>query len=211
MNFINIKLEEYSINNSMNIPEYLNELERETNLTKLIPQMLSGRLQGRVLSFISKLIQPKNILEIGTFTGYSALCLAEGLQNNGRLTTIEFNMEMKNIIEKYFNKSDFKDQIELIMEDARKVLENLKGNFDLVFIDAFKDDYIFYYEKIMPFLNTGAVIIADNVLWSGKVINDIEDKTAIAINKFNQHVKNDPRTENIILPIRDGLSLIRKL
>ena len=211
MDFINIKLEEYSINNSMNIPEYLNELEKETNLTKLMPQMLSGRLQGRVLSFISKLIQPKNILEIGTFTGYSALCLAEGLQNNGKLTTIEFDMEMKSIIDKYFNKSDFKDQMELILADAKKVLENLTEKFDLVFIDAFKDDYIYYYEKIVPFLNYRAIIIADNVLWSGKVINDIEDKTAIAINKFNQHVKNDSRTENIILPIRDGLSLIRKI
>lgn len=210
MNFVNIKIEEYSIKNSMDIPEYLLELERETNLTKLIPQMLSGRLQGRFLSFLSKLINPKKILEVGTFTGYSALCLAEGLQKEGKLTTIEFDIEQKEIIEKYIKKSKYNNQIELILDDALKVLPKLKEKYDLVFLDAHKLDYIFYYDTILPLLNSGGIIIADNVLWSSKVINDLNDKSAAALNKFNQHVKNDSRTENVILPIRDGLSLIRK-
>lgn len=211
MNFINVKLEEYSIKNSMDIPEYLLELERETNLTKLMPQMLSGRLQGRLLSLISKLISPKNILEIGTFTGYSALCLAEGLQENGKLITIEFDKELKKIIDKYINKTKYKDQIELIIGDANKIILDLEGTFDIVFIDAHKTDYLNYYNSIVTKMKTGGLIIADNVLWSGKVINELSDKTAKAIDDFNRYVKNDSRTENLILPIRDGLSLIRKL
>jgi len=211
MKFIDIKLEEYSIKNSMDIPEYLIELERETNLTKLLPQMLSGRLQGRILSFISKIISPKNILEVGTFTGYSALCLAEGLQKDGKLTTIEFDIKQKEIIKKYFNKSNYKDQIELILDDALKVLPKLTSKYDLVFLDAHKPDYIFYYDTILTMMNSGGIIIADNVLWSGKVINDLDDKSAAALHKFNQHVNSDPKTENVILPIRDGLSLIRKM
>jgi len=210
MDFVNRRIEEYSIINSMAIPDYLIELERETNLTKLLPQMLSGRLQGRILSLISKLVNPKNILEVGTFTGYSALCLAEGLQENGKLITIEYDVKQKEIIEKYFNKSIYNDQIKLIIDDALKVLPELKDDFDLVFLDAHKPDYIFYYETIMPKLSSGGVIIADNVLWSGKVIDDLDDKSAAALNEFNNHVKNDNRTENVILPIRDGLSIIRK-
>lgn len=211
MNFTNIKIEEYILSNSMKIPEYLIELERETNLTTLMPQMLSGRLQGRLLSFISKLISPENILEIGTFTGYSALCLAEGLSSTGKLTTIEYDLEMKDVIEKYIKKSGLVDKIEVIYNDARNAIDDLDKTYDLVFLDAFKEDYILYYDKILPKLNSGALIIADNVLWSGKVITDPEDKTANAIIEFNKYVNSDPRTENMILPIRDGLMLIRKV
>ena len=211
MNFINIKLEEYSIDNSANIPEFLLELERETNLTQLMPQMISGRLQGRLLSFLSKIIRPKNILEIGTFTGYSALCLAEGLQQNGKLITIEYDEKLKEIIDKYVNKSGYKEKIKLIIGDALSVIPSLNENFDLVFVDAHKPDYLNYYEMIMPKINSGGIIIVDNVLWSGKVINELTDKTAKAIDGFNKFVKNDERTENLILPIRDGISLIRKL
>ena len=211
MNFINIKLEEYSIDNSMSIPDYLLDLERETHLTKLMPQMLSGRLQGRILSLLSKIISPKYILEIGTFTGYSALCLAEGLQNNGKLTTIEYDAEMKEIIEKYVAMSKCKNQIELIIGDALTEIPDLNQTFDLVFIDAHKPDYLNYYNMLIPKMKSGGIIIADNVLWSGKVINELSDKTAKAIDDFNKFVKNDNRVENIILPIRDGISLIRKL
>ena len=176
-----------------------------------MPQMLSGRLQGRVLSFLSRIVNPKKILEIGTFTGYSALCLAEGLPANGKLITIEYNNELKEIITRYIKKSPFNKNIELIIDDAKMALDNLSGNIDLVFLDASKEDYLLYYKKIIPKLNKGGIIVADNVLWSGKVINDINDKTAKAINEFNEYVQNDIRTENIMLPIRDGLSIIRVL
>ena len=211
MKFADIKVEGYCIKNSFEIPDYLLELEKETNLTKLMPQMLSGRLQGRVLSFISSLVNPKRILEIGTFTGYSALCLAEGLSENGKLITIEYDNELKEIITKYIKKSGFDKNIELIIDDAKTALDNLSGGIDLVFLDAFKDDYLLYYEKIIPKMNRGGIILADNVLWSGKVINDLNDKTAKAINEFNEYVQKDTRTENIMLPIRDGLSIIRVL
>ncbi len=211
MNFINIKLEEYSIENSMKIPDYLLNLEKETNLTQIMPQMLSGRLQGRLLSILSKMISPKNILEIGTFTGYSALCLAEGLKENGKLITIEYDKELKEIIEKYVNVSKYKSQIELILGDALVILPQLKETFDLVFLDAHKPDYLNYYKTLIPKMNSGGIILADNVLWSGKVIDDLGDKTAKAIDDFNKFVKDDPETENVILPIRDGISIIRKL
>ncbi len=211
MNFVNIKLEEYSIDNSMNIPQYLLDLEKETNLTKLMPQMLSGRLQGRLLSILSKILNPQNILEIGTFTGYSALCLAEGLKENGKLITVEFDEELKTIIDKYISKSPYKNKIQLIIGDALNVVPELEETFDLVFLDAHKPDYLNYYKTLIPKMNSGGIIIADNVLWSGKVINELSDKTAKAIDEFNKFVKNDNRTENIILPIRDGLSIIRKI
>ncbi len=211
MNFVNIKLEEYSIENSMDIPQYLMDLERETNLTKLMPQMLSGRLQGRLLSILSKIINPQNILEIGTFTGYSALCLAEGLRENGKLITLEFDAELKTIIDKYIGKSPYKNKIQLIIGDALKIVPELAETFDLVFLDAHKPDYLNYYKTLIPKMKSGGIIVADNVLWSGKVINELNDKTAKAIDDFNKFVKNDKQTENIILPIRDGLSLIRKI
>ncbi len=210
MKFIDIKIQNYCVSNSTDVPDYLIELERETNLTKLTPQMLSGRLQGRLLSMLSKIVNPEKILEVGTFTGYSALCLAEGLKENGQLVTIENKPEHKEIIDKYFDKSGYKDKIKLIIDDAKKVLVNLDTRFDLVFLDAHKEDYRFYYDNVLPHVNSGGIIIVDNVLWSGKVINELDDRTALSIHQFNNYVAKDDRTENIMIPIRDGINIIRK-
>ncbi len=192
------------------IPDYLIELEKETNLITTMPQMLSGRLQGRLLSFISKFLQPTRILEIGTFTGYSALCLAEGLKESGHLITIEIDPQYENIINKYFRISTFHDKLELKIGDALQIIGGLNTEFDLIFIDAYKLDYLKYYEIAINKLRKGGLIIADNVLWSGKVIFELEDKTAKALDEFNSYVKNDKRVEKIMIPIRDGITLIRK-
>lgn len=210
MNFSEIRTEDYCIRMSSEIPDYLIELEKETNLLTTMPQMISGRLQGRLLSFISKMLNPQNILELGTFTGYSALCLAEGLKENGRLITIEIETEFRVLIEKYFRKSPYYDKIRIDFGDARTIIPDLDSQFDLVFIDAYKQDYVFYYEQSLKLLRKGGIIITDNVLWSGKVIYELEDKTASALNEFNLYVKNDFRTEKIMLPFRDGISLILK-
>lgn len=192
------------------IPDYLIELEKETNLITTMPQMLSGRLQGRLLSFISKFLQPTRILEIGTFTGYSALCFAEGLKESGHLITIEIDPQYENIINKYFRISTFHDKLELKIGDALQIIGELNTEFDLIFIDAYKLDYLKYYEIAINKLRKGGLIIADNVLWSGKVIFELEDKTAKALDEFNSYVKNDKRVEKIMIPIRDGITLIRK-
>ena len=205
------KIEDYCTLNSSEIPDYLHELERETNLKTVNPRMLSGHLQGRVLSMISQLLQPHRILEIGTFTGYSALCLAEGLAEGGSLDTIEVNHELKFLISKYIAKSPYSHKINMHYGDAHKMLLKLDGEFDLVFLDAGKEDYLEYYEKIIPMIRSGGVLLADNVLWSGKVISDPDDSTARSIHKFNRFVHSDPRVESVLLPLRDGLSLIRKI
>ena len=210
MNFSDIRTEDYCIRMSSEIPDYLIELERETNLLTTMPQMISGRLQGRLLSFISRMIHPQNILELGTFTGYSALCLAEGLEENGRLITVEIETEFQGLIEKFLNKSPFYNKIQVNFGDARKIIAELTCQFDLVFIDAYKLDYVFYYEQALKLLKKGGIIITDNVLWSGKVIYELDDKTASALNEFNLYVKNDFRTEKIMLPFRDGITLIMK-
>ena len=210
MKFADIKIEDYCIKMSSQVPEYLIKLEKETNLITTMPQMLSGRLQGRLLSFISRMVRPQNILEFGTFTGYSALCLAEGLVENGTLLTIELETEFRNVIEKNLKMSPFYDKIKVIYGDAKIIAGDLTGLFDLVYIDAHKPDYIYYYEKSLRLLRRGGIIITDNVLWSGKVIFEKEDKTAESINEFNNHVKNDVRTEKIMIPVRDGITLIMK-
>lgn len=204
------KSEDYCTLNSTPAPQYLIELERETHIKTINPRMISGQLQGRTLSMISKLIQPQRILEIGTFTAYSALSLAEGLPENGLLDTIEVNLEMRNLINKYIQKSPYKKNIIPHFGDALKIVDKLSGPYDMVFIDAGKDHYIDYYEKVMPKLRIGGLILADNVLWSGKVFLDPQDETARMIHRFNRHVRQDIRSEVIMLPIRDGLSLIRK-
>ena len=204
------KSEDYCTINSSDVPGYLMELERETHLKTVNPRMLSGQLQGRLLSMISKLLQPERILEIGTFTGYAALCLAEGLRPDGLLDTIELNREMKSIILKYVHASPFRNRIRLHMGDALKLMDQLPGPYDLVFIDAAKEFYIEYYEKAIDRVHPGGLILADNVLWSEKVFLEPEDETARKLNRFNRHVLNDPRVENVILPIRDGLSVIRR-
>jgi caffeoyl-CoA O-methyltransferase len=174
--------------------------------------MLSGALQGRYLSFLSKLLKPQHILEIGTYTGYSALCLAEGLAPSGRLDTIEINDELETFILSYFNRSAFADQLNLHLGDALEIIDQLVKPWDLVFIDADKPRYLDYYQKLIPHLKSGAVILADNVLWSGKVLKEPKprDESTIALLKFNRFVQNDERVENLLLPLRDGLMCIRK-
>ncbi len=207
------KLYEYIENNSSQASDLLNELERETYLKKLYPQMISGSLQGQFLKLISLMLKPQKILEIGTFTGYSALCLAEGLPENGILHTIEVNDEHKSIIKKYFDQSPKYNQLKLHIGKAVDIINSLTDCFDLVFIDADKKNYIRYYELILPRLNKGGFILVDNVLWYEKVLlpENETDETTSAIKNFNTHVQKDTRTENLILPLRDGLSLIRKL
>jgi len=210
MSLLYEKLEDYCTLNSSHVPDYLIDLERETHIKTLNPRMLTGPLQGRLLSLVSKMIQPTGILEIGTFTGYSCLCLAEGLQKNGVLDTIEINEELRPVIYKYVSKSPFGTQINIHFGDAMKILETLSGKYQLVFIDAAKEDYIDYYERVFDKVECGGIILADNVLWSGKVISDPQDETTRCIHKFNRHVLSDKRVENVVLPVRDGLNIIRK-
>lgn len=193
--------------------EILYQLNRETHLKVLRPRMLSGKLQGTFLSFISKMTSPKAILEIGTYTGYSALCLAEGLQPNGVLHTIEIDEELEDVIKKYITKSPHKDQIILHIGDAGDIIDTIELEWDLVFIDAEKKDYIQYYQKVLPKLRKGGIILVDNVLWSGKVVQEIapNDHETCAITQFNDLVQNDPSVRNMILPFRDGIMMIEKL
>ncbi len=193
--------------------DLLKEINRETQAKILMPRMLSGHLQGRILSMLSKIIQPKTILEIGTYTGYSALCLAEGLQAGGTLHTIELNDELENFILRFFNKSKYKNQIKLHIGDALKLIPEMPDEIDLVFIDADKRVYLDYYQLIINKVRSGGVILADNVLWGEKVIEDIaeNDEYTKGIVKFNDFVQNDERVENLILPVRDGIMMLRKI
>jgi len=193
--------------------DLLYRLNRETHLKSLRPRMLSGQLQGRFLSMISKMIKPVNILEIGTFTGYSALCLVEGLQPNGTLDTIEMEEELEEIITKYFNLSIHKEKLHLHIGNALGIIPTLQKNWDLVFIDAEKKEYLQYYEMVLPNVKKGGFILADNVLWSGKVTESVAENDAEtkAIMEFNDFVQNDLRVENLLLPMRDGILLIEKI
>lgn len=212
MHFIPGVLDNYVVNHTENEPELLQQLTRETYQKILQPRMLSGHYQGRVLSMLSKLISPKNILEIGTYTGYSALCLAEGLQTSGQLHTIDCNEELYDFQKKYFNKSEYKQQITQHLGNALDIIPTLNITFDLVFIDADKENYCNYFNIIIDKLNPKGVIIADNVLWSGKVIEPIQDDdiSTKGILKFNTLLKQDNRVETVVLPIRDGVTLCRK-
>lgn len=191
--------------------ELLKSIDRETNLKVLLPRMISGHYQGRVLSMISKLIKPDRILEIGTFTGYATLCLAEGLSEKGIIYTIDINKELKELVQANFRKSEFNDQIIIHFGSALNIISQLDEVFDLVFIDADKKNNTNYYELVINKLKSGGVIIVDNVLWSGKVLNDETDKDTAGIKSFNELVNNDKRVEKIILPVRDGLFIIRKI
>ncbi|MCZ4410226.1 O-methyltransferase [Cryomorphaceae bacterium 1068] len=213
MEFIDAELDQYVHDHSEAESELLNELNRETYLKVLQPRMLSGHVQGRILSMYSKLIKPECILEIGTYTGYSAICLAEGLGERGILHTIEKNEELKPIIDQYFKRAGFRDKIELHIGDALPIIESMDATFDLVFIDADKTNYLNYYEAVLPKMKSGGCIIADNVLWSGKVLDEDElknDPDTAVLNEFNKAVTADDRVENVLLPVRDGLMLIRK-
>jgi len=207
------QIESYCELHSTSETDLLYRLNRETHIKTLRPRMLSGHLQGRFLSMISKMIRPVNILEIGTFTGYAALCLAEGLQTHGALHTIEIEEELGEIITKYFNVSEHKEKLHLHIGNALEIIPALKKTWDLVFMDAEKTEYLQYYEMVLPYVKKGGFILADNVLWSGKVIESAahHDAETLAIMKFNDFIQNDPRVENVFLPLRDGLLLIEKL
>ena len=188
----------------------LEALERETHLKTLAPQMLSGRLQGGFLSLISKVLQPQSVLEIGTFTGYATICLAQGLRPGGVLQTIEGNPELEYIIRKYLQLAGLEDQVQLSIGDAKVIVPTLNGPFDLVFIDAGKADNSLYFDLVIDKIRSGGILIADNVLWSGKVLKTAKDTDTQNIQSFNQKVLEDDRVENTILPIRDGILIARK-
>lgn len=210
MNFSLKRLAAYCLDHSSDIDEVLKELERETNLKTLAPQMISGPLQGQLFSLISKMVKPAHVLEIGTFTGYSTICLASGLKEGGSITTIESNLELKHISEKYFIKAGITDQVNQVWGDAREIVPELKGPFDLVLIDAGKKDYSFYYDLIIEKVNPGGLIMVDNVLWSGKVTGSKKDNDTTVMDAFNKKIKEDGRVDKVMLPIRDGITLIIK-
>jgi len=190
--------------------ELLQHIDRETNLKVLMPRMLSGHYQGRVLSMISKMNSPKRILEVGTFTGYATLCLAEGLTEDGLIFTLDINAELEDMVRDNFSKSALNDKIKYIIGDAQQSLSDLNEIFDLVFIDADKKNNGTYYDLIFDRVRPGGIIIVDNVLWSGKVLNNAQDKDTKNISTFNDQVAADKRVEKLILPVRDGLLVIRK-
>lgn len=211
MDFLPEKIDNYVVAHSQQEPELLKQLNRETWQKILNPRMLSGDFQGRVLSMVSKLVQPKVILEIGTYTGYSALCMAEGMAAGGKLHTIDKNEELYDFQKKYFEKSEYGNQIEQHVGNALEIIPTLDEKFDLVFIDADKSNYTNYFNLVVDKMNSGGVILSDNVLWSGKVVasldpKDIDTKALLAYNKY---VNEDPRVETVLLPIRDGLTLSR--
>jgi predicted O-methyltransferase YrrM len=212
MEFIDEKLDEYVCAHTSAESDLLYKLNRETHLKILQPRMLSGHFQGRVLSMLSKMIQPKRILELGTYTGYSALCLLEGLQEEGELITVDCNEELEDFAASHFENHVRKDAIKQLVGDAIDLIPTLVGNFDLVFIDADKDNYLNYYKLLIEKIPNGGYLLADNVLWSGKVVDEksSNDKDTLAIKEFNLFVQNDDRVENVMLPIRDGLLMIRK-
>ncbi len=207
------ELEEYCEAHSTPESDLLYRLNRETNLKCIKPRMISGHLQGRLLSFISQMMRPKRILEIGTYTGYATLCLAEGLSDDGRIDTIEVDEELEEMIRRYFSQSAYNEKITLHIGGALQVLKQLDATWDLVFMDAEKDDYIAYYELVLPRLRQGGIILADNVLWSGKVIQEVKtgDKETRALMKFNDYILEDKRVKNFLLPFRDGIMVIEKL
>lgn len=212
MEFSN-RLEKYILEHISEEEDYLKELDRETNLHILQSRMLSGHLQGKILSMLSCMISPVNILEIGTFTGYSAICLAQGLKEGGALHTIELNDELEEIADKFIRKAGMKDQIVRHIGDALQIIPTLDLSFDLVFIDGDKREYCTYYNLVFDKVPVGGYLIADNILWSGKVLDtpDPSDDQTIGILEFNTMIKEDSRVEKVILPIRDGMTLIRKV
>lgn len=211
MDFLPEQLQAYVESHTGDEDALLKKINRDTQAQVLMSRMLSGHVQGRFLSMMSKLVKPKNILEIGTYTGYSALCLAEGLQQNGKLVTIDINEELENRVRSYFKDSSYADRIDFRIGDARKIIPTLKEMFDLVFIDADKENYSNYFDLVIDKVPSGGLILADNVLWSGKVVDPKPDKDTKAIVDFNKKVHADPRVENLLMPLRDGvMMLLRK-
>ncbi len=213
MNFFEFpdKILRYSDSHSSEEDPVLKELHRTTHLKTIHPQMLSGKVQGQFLSMISLMIQPEQILEIGTFTGYSAYCLSKGLKEGGLLTTIEVDEELEEMVNGFFDRAGISNKVQMLIGDAKKIIPTLPGLYDLVFLDANKEHYLQYYELIIDKVSAGGYIIADNVLWGGKVVEDPEqDESSRILHQFNERVTADSRVENVFLTIRDGLMLIKK-
>lgn len=213
MNFIGEELLNYCMTHSSQESEILKELNRQTHIRTLNPRMICGKYQGRFLSIISKIIRPKKILEIGTFTGYSTLCLAEGLDKGGRIDTIDNNFELKKIQNHFFNLSKLQKQINQFTCDAIEIIPKLKDKYDLIFLDADKKNYLNYLDLLIPLLRKKGLLVSDNVLWNGKVINrnDNKDLETEVLKKFNQQLSNHKNLETVLLPIRDGISLSVKI
>lgn len=211
MEFINTAIQQYAEDHSTAERTILKKITRDTHAQVLMPRMLSGHLQGRFLSMISHMIRPRTILEIGTYTGYSAICLAEGLQPGGTLYTLDVNEELEDRVRHYFEEAGLGDSIRYIIGDARTTLATLNARFDLVFIDADKENYSLYFDSVIKDVNLGGYILADNVLWSGKVLDQKADKDTRAIKEFNEKVLHDARVEVVMLPLRDGITVMRKI
>lgn len=211
MELIDREINQYAEQHSSDESDLLKQINRDTHAKVMMPRMLSGHLQGRVLSMISNMIKPKRILEIGTYTGYSALCLAEGLHADGKLITIDINEELESRVRGYFSTANLNDKIEYLIGNAATIIPTLKAEFDLVFIDADKEQYSRYYDLVVEKVRPGGIILADNVLWSGKVLDSKPDKDTRAIVEFNNKIQADARVDNVLLPIRDGIMMIRKL
>lgn len=213
MEFLPEAIDTYSRNHSSSESDLLRDLNRETHLKILSPRMLSGHLQGRFLSMISHMIRPEFILEIGTYTGYSAICLSEGLSNTGKLVTIDNNRELEPILNKYLLKSERSKQIEVLCGNASEIIPTLPDQIDLVFIDADKENYALYFDLVINKVRSGGFILADNVLWSGKVVEAVKanDRSTKALMDFNEKVQHDSRVDNMLLPLRDGIMVMRKI
>lgn len=211
MHFISEELEDYIASHSENEPELLAALNKETHQKILQPRMLSGHYQGRVLSMLSKLVRPQHILEIGTYTGYATLCLAEGLRDSGTIDTIDNNEELYDFQRKYFDRSPWQHNITQHLGNALEIIPGLAKKFDLVFIDADKGNYINYFKMIVPMMAKGGIILSDNVLWSGKVLEEVKqnDTSTKVLLEYNRLLKEDPRLETVLLSVRDGLTVSR--
>ena len=210
MHLVSEQLEQYITEHTSSLGSLMDELERQTWRDIMLPQMLSGKVQGQFLKLISQIHKPINILEIGTFTGYSALCLAQGLSENGKIITIDINEELYDMANSFFQKSGFSNQIEYKIGDAKAIIPSIEEIFDIVFIDADKQNYSLYYDLVFDKVRAGGLILADNVLWSGRVIDTNPNKDTKALIDFNEKINKDNRVENIILSIRDGIMMIRK-
>jgi caffeoyl-CoA O-methyltransferase len=211
MNFVDPNIQLYAEKHTTQENELLKNINRQTHASVMMPRMLSGHLQGRLLSMLSSMIRPKYILEIGTYTGYSALCLSEGLQAGGKLITIDINEELEDRVRQYFREAGAHDKIDFRIGNAIDIIPQLKEKFDLVFIDADKENYSRYFDLVIDRVNLNGFILADNVLWSGKVIEQKQDKDTKAIVEFNARVHADARVENVLLPVRDGIMVMRKI
>lgn len=210
MEFLPEALENYVGQHTTQESEVLQQLNRETNAKVMMPRMISGHLQGRFLAMMSQMIKPKTILEIGTYTGYSAICLAEGLQDGGTLHTVDINEELEDMVRGYFEKAGLTSKIQYHIGNALEIIPTLEGPFDLVFIDADKINYANYFDQVIDKVAKGGYILADNVLWSGKVIQEKQDKDTAALVAFNAKLMEDPRVETVMVPIRDGILIARK-